>query len=389
MNKTSSTKKKQYRIVADENMPAIEHLFGDLAEITRLDGRSINSTVLQNADALLCRSITSVDQSLLENTAVKFVGTATIGTDHLDIPWLESQKIESEKIGSGSIESEKINWANAAGCNAAAVAQYVLSAVAFWCKSYNKPMQDVTIGIVGAGNVGTELARCLGLLSIKYLLCDPPLEQSGDPRQLVPMSDIMKCDVISLHVPIEKIGNYPTYHLIGSKELKQLSKEQLLINASRGAVIDNIALINSLSSSDSVKVILDVFEDEPNVSRQLLEQCLLSTSHIAGHTLEGKLRGSWLIYQAFCENFNIKNDKEESSIYPSPNQISLRDDNLISNLTAIYDIQSDSDALRFQDDEPIAVKFDRLRKNATQLANGNIRRDYSGWQFIGDFNLPL
>jgi len=365
---------KKYQIVADENMPAIEHLFGDLAEITRLDGRLINSSVLQKADALLCRSITEIDQSLLDNTSVKFVGTATIGTDHLDIPWLESQNI---------------SWANAAGCNAAAVAQYVLSAVAFWCQSHSSSMKEMTIGIVGAGNVGTELARCLDLLSINYLLCDSPLEQAGDHRQFFSMNDIMKCDVISLHVPIKKSGNYPTYHLIGSKELSQLSKAQLLINASRGAVVDNLALTNCLSSAYSVEAVLDVFEDEPNVSRQLLEQCLLSTPHIAGHTLEGKLRGSWLIYQAFCEYFDIKNDKEESSIYPSSNQITLRDDNLISNLTAIYDIQSDSDALRFQDDEPIAIKFDRLRKNATQLANGNIRRDYSGWQFIGDSNFPL
>jgi len=374
MKKNPSIKRKGYSIVVDENMPGIDHLFDDLADVIRVEGRRIDHSILKGADALLCRSITQVTKALLQNTSVKFVGSATIGIDHLDIAWLDSQGI---------------SWANAAGCNAAAVAQYVLSAVAFWCQSNQKTIEDLTIGIVGAGNVGTELARCLDQLSIKYLLFDPPLERAEDHRKFVSMNDIMECDVISLHVPMETTGDDPTYHLMGLKELNLLSEHQLLINASRGAVVDNRALEIYLSNKNSANVILDVFESEPNIPRRLLEHCLLATPHIAGHTLEGKLRGSWIIYQNFCQYFDINAEKTEDSLYPSPNQIKLISDDLIANLLAIYDVCSDSNALTINDDEPISTKFDRLRKNATQLANGKTRRDYSGWHYVGGYQLPL
>ncbi len=368
---------KPYRIVADQNMPGIDELFGEFAEITYLQGRAINNQLLSDADALLCRSITRVDQTLLQNTKVQFVGTATIGTDHLDIDWLESQQI---------------SWANAAGCNAAAVAQYVLSGMAFWCRAKHHDIKQLKVGIVGAGNVGTELARCFDLLEIQYLLCDPPLESRGDGRSLVSFEEIFKCDVISLHVPITDNGIYPTRHIINQSRLIQLSENQLLINASRGAVVDNQSLTEYLSDTDSstkpASVILDVFENEPNVAMALIDKCFLATPHIAGHTLEGKMRGSWMIYEAFCKVFKIQNIDEESSLYPPMNQISLNNDDLAEGLVALYDIKSDSDAL-LVDSEPMATRFDRLRKNATQLADGTTRRDYTGWQFWGEYRLPL
>lgn len=368
---------KKYRIVVDQNMPGIELLFGDFAEIIRAEGRKIDSQLLSNADALLCRSITRVDQELLQNTKVKFVGTATIGTDHLDIKWLESQQID---------------WANAAGCNAAAVAQYVLSGMAFWSQTTNRDIRKLKVGIVGAGNVGTELVRCLELLEMKYLLCDPPLKSIGDKRALVSFEEILKCDVISLHVPITYQGIYPTRHLIDHARLSQINKNKLLINASRGAVIDNKALVDYFSDSDSksetAEIILDVFEKEPDVPQELMENCLLTTPHIAGHTLEGKLRGSWMIFEAFCQSFNLQHNRKESDLYPQLNQIDLIGEQLAENLLALYDIRLDSDAFRTEGD-PVATRFDRLRKNAAQLADGTTRRDYSGWQFSGKYRLPL
>ncbi len=365
---------KKYRIVVDQNMPGIDELFGDFAEIVRSEGRSINNQILRDADALLCRSITQVNRELLKNTSVKFVGTATIGTDHLDIDWLESQQI---------------NWANAAGCNAAAVAQYVLSAMAFWSKLKDKNIKNLKVGIVGAGNVGTELARCFDLLDIQYLLCDPPLESIGDNRPMVSFETTFKCDVITLHVPITDQGPYPTRHLFDRANLSQLKENQLLINASRGAVIDNQSLAKYLSADQHTDVILDVFEGEPDVSIELINQCLLATPHIAGHTLEGKLRGSWMIFQAFCDAFKINTTRKQSDLYPQANQVSLMNEDLTDSLLALYDIQSDSQALRTDNSDPVAIRFDHLRKNATQLANGTVRRDYSGWQYSGDYRLPL
>ena len=364
---------KKYRIVVDQNMPGIELLYSDFAEIIPAEGRLINNRLVRNADALLCRSITQVNQSLLQDTKVKFVGTATIGTDHLDIDWLESNHIR---------------WANAAGCNAAAVAQYVLSGLAFWSLTQKCDIKKLKIGIVGAGNVGTELARCLDLLGIHYLLCDPPLESQGDKRSLVSFEEALKCDVISLHVPITNTGRYPTRHLIHQAILAQIKPNQLLINASRGAVIDNQALTDYLSDSKSAAIILDVFENEPDVPMELIEKCLLATPHIAGHTLEGKLRGSWLIFKAFCKAFDIATTRKESELYPQANQISLHNADLVESLLALYDIQSDSQALSFATTQ-VATRFDQLRKNANQMADGTIRRDYSGWQFLGEFQLPL
>ena len=366
--------RKKYQVVVDENMPGIDVLFSDIANIIRRDGRSITADCLQNTDALLCRSITSVTQELLQNSKLKFVGTATIGTDHLAIDWLDSQNIQ---------------WANAAGCNAAAVAQYVLSAIAYWSKNNSNDIQQLKVGIVGAGNVGTELARCLDLLKIDYLLCDPPLAAQGDPRSMVSLQQVLKCDVISLHVPLTIQGPHETKHLFNSSLLKKLTSHQLLINASRGAVIDNHALLGYLQKPNAARIILDVFENEPNPPIELLDGCLLATPHIAGHTLEGKLRGSWMIYQAFCHAFALKLNKTESELYPAYNQITLANDNLVEKLLAIYDIQAESNRFVQQNNETMAVKFDRLRKNATQLTNGYTRRDYSGWCYQGQINLPL
>jgi len=362
------------RIVVDQNMPGIERLFGGIAEIIKADGRCISAETLKNADALLCRSITKVNSELLQNSKVKFVGTATIGTDHLDTDWLESNSI---------------HWSNAAGCNAAAVAQYVLSAMAFWAKSTRRLFDGLTIGIVGAGNVGTELARCLKFLGINYRLCDPPLKNSGDQRDFVDLEQILKCDVITLHVPINNNGRNPTRHLFSKTVLSRLTNSQLLINASRGAVIDNLALSDYLEQSKSASVILDVFENEPSVPQKLLNQCLLATPHIAGHTLEGKLRGSWMIYRAFCGVFELQEKCTEEDLYPEKNEIFLVDKDITTQLLSLYDIQQESVAFRTKNTQSIAKRFDRLRQNATQMSNGRIRRDYSGWQFKGDIRLPL
>jgi len=365
----------KFKVVADENMPGIERLFNGVAKIIWADGRSINNTMLKDeeADALLCRSVTRVNRRLLQNTDVKFVGTATIGTDHLDREWLSAQNIQ---------------WANAAGCNAAAVAQYVLSAIAYWCTQKKRLFAESTVGIVGAGNVGSELARCFDQLGVRYSLYDPPLEVAGDKRTMVDFEQILECDVITLHVPLTEHGEYSTRHLFDKHRLSQLNDGQLLINASRGAIVDNGSLVDK-ALSVKTQVVLDVFEDEPDVPLPVLAQCLLATPHIAGHTLEGKLRGSWMIYQAFCRHFDLPVEHSERALYPADNQILLESDLLEEQLLTLYDINADSRRLRQSGGLSMAVHFDQLRKDATRLANGEFRRDYSGWQYKGKHRLPL
>ncbi len=346
-------------------MPGIDQLLGNRVEIQRVSGRDITKQHLLNADALLCRSVTQVDSALLNQTTVKFVGTATIGTDHLDKQWLADNGI---------------NWSSAAGCNAGAVAQYVISAICYWCLKLGKEMTSLTVGIVGAGNVGTELARCLSVLGVSYSIFDPPLQAKGDRREFVNFASILACDVISLHVPLTREGEYKTQDLIATDVLSQLASEQLLINSSRGEVINNTDLIHYLNTANSAQVVLDVFENEPNIPFPLLDLCLLTTPHIAGHTLEGKLRGSWMVYRAFCKNFNITVDAQEQNLYPTKKQLKPSNSRLEKQILEMYDVSLDSDSLKAIARDNVAMEFDELRRNAFQLKNGLIRRDYSGWE---------
>ena len=343
---------KKIKIIADESMPAIEQLFSSVANLVKISGRKITNQQLSNADALICRSTCLVNRKLVENTPIKFIGTATIGIDHLDTSWLDKNKIP---------------WANAAGCNAEAVAQYVLSAMAYWCRTNDKDITSLRVGIIGAGNVGTALAKHLDKLQISYLLSDPPLEEKGDRRNFSSLLDILSCDVVTIHVPLVKTGKYSTYHMFDEQLFKSLGSEQLLINAARGSVIDNLVLENYLQKSDSAQVVLDVFENEPNISKKLVKQSLLATPHIAGHTLEGKLRGSYLVYKAFCNYFNLPIAIEEDSLYPAKNRLDSSSSDLEGCLLDIYDIESQSNLFKLANTEELPSRFDKLRKNATQL----------------------
>ena len=366
---------KRLKIVADENMPGLQSLFSDIADIKLAKGREISKDTLLGADALLCRSITKANSLLLANSKIQFVGTATIGTDHLDIDWLNQNKI---------------TWTNAAGCNAPAVGQYVLSAIAYWCLNSGRAMKELTVGIIGAGNVGTVLAKYLELLGINYKLCDPPLQEKGDKRSFDTLDSILNCNVISIHVPLieenylTNVNNHPTHYLISKSNLKKLRDNQLLINASRGAVINNQDLDDYLKTPNAASIILDVFENEPNVRTSLVKNCLLATPHIAGHTLEGNLRGSWLVYLAFCKRFGIKVNKQEFDLYPNKNTADLSNLSLEKSILVLYDIFSDSKQFQELADYRLAQEFDHLRKNAVLLSSGVTRRDYNGWNIEND-----
>jgi len=348
-------------------MPHVEQLFGDFADISKVNGREINASHVKTADALLVRSITPVNQGLLDNSSVSFVGTATIGVDHLDTQWLSQRQI---------------CWANAAGCNASAVAQYVLSGVAFWLKKTGKKLCDIKVGIVGAGNVGSQLAGCLQKLAVDYCLNDPPLERTADRRHFVGMDEILKCDVITFHVPITRHGDEATWHLVDKLFLAQIQPGQLLINAARGEVIDNQALYQYLQLDQTADVILDVFENEPQINLALANRCLLATPHIAGHTLEGKSRGSFMVYQALCEHFGITQTVDDSALFPPLNQFdsSLEFLDELECLLQIYNIKKDSERLLSGPEDHIGEHFDGLRKNYASFFNPLPRRDFSGWR---------
>ncbi|MCW8092582.1 4-phosphoerythronate dehydrogenase [Alteromonas sp. ASW11-130] len=274
------------KILFEDSIPKGHEYFADIGNVSSFPAGQLKQSHLQDVSILVVRSTTPINRSVLgEDSHIKFVTTATAGTNHLD---------------KGFLDQANIPWGSAAGCNARAVAEWVISALLVADEQNRLDLSNATVGIVGAGNVGSMLASLLDAMHVNYKLCDPPLKKSGDKRNLCAFSDILKCDVISLHVPYTSSGDDPTENLIGQEELHQMHGHQILINACRGEVIDEQALKLRMQQSNPPVLILDVFDHEPDIDTALLPYCFLATPHIAGHTVEGKLRGTQMVYEQVC-----------------------------------------------------------------------------------------
>ncbi|MFT5756688.1 MAG: erythronate-4-phosphate dehydrogenase [Alteromonadaceae bacterium] len=345
------------KIYYDENMPFAKEFFGDLGQLQPFSGRDVSAEQVKDADVLLVRSITKVNKALLQqNNNCKFVGTATIGVDHIDQTYLTNRNI---------------TFSSAPGCNAISVAEYVMSALVIMSERYLIDLFSLTVGIVGAGNTGTKLTEKLDALGINYLLCDPLLvEESDDSRQFSTLDDVLKCDVISLHVPITTKGEHATYHLLNEQRLGCLKDSQILINACRGEVIDNQCLLNLKKQGLKTKIILDVWENEPNILIDLIDYTDIASAHIAGYSLEGKARGTEMLYQALCKTLNIAPEKQLSQFLPSAqiDYIEIKQDFneiLLNQLVKmVYDVRRDDAIFRQKIDRQqlTAQSFDNIRK---------------------------
>jgi len=273
------------RIVADENIPLLDAFFAHFGEIRRLTGRSIDRAAVADADILLVRSVTPVTRELLEGSPVRFVGTCTIGTDHLDLDYFREAGIQ---------------WSSAPGCNARGVVDYVLGSLLTLAEIEGVDLNQRTYGVVGAGQVGGRLVNVLKGLGWNVLVCDP-LRQASEGGDFVSLDEIVqRCDVISLHTPLDKTGEHPTWHLFDHPLLQQLQQGCWLINAARGPVVDNDALYDVLLEREDLQAVLDVWEGEPRVNAALADLCVIATPHIAGYSLDGRQRGTAQIYQALC-----------------------------------------------------------------------------------------
>lgn len=348
-------------IVADENIPLLDSFFGDIGEIRRVSGRTMSADDVRDADILLVRSVTRVGRELLEGSRVRFVGTATIGTDHVDREWLERNGI---------------SFSAAPGCNANSVAEYVLSILSLHAEQ--RGLEDwtrISVGIVGVGNVGGEIAHKLDRLGFDIRLCDPPRaerEEEGGP-QFVSLAEALECDVVTLHTPLTKEQPYSTYHMIGERELDALTSDQLLINAGRGEVVDTVALQARLKQGDAPLVALDVWEQEPRISPDLVDQLWLATPHVAGYSLEGKVQGTEMIYQALSRFLGLPVRKKAGQFLPEPalSKVSFtsaadEDDAVRIALRVCYDPRRDDTRLRAAmggSADERAAAFDRLRRD--------------------------
>ena len=340
------------KIVVDENMPYAQELFSRKGEVVRVPGRPLPVEELQDAQALMVRSVTPVNTQLVTNTPLAFVGSATAGTDHVEL---------------ADLEAAGVAFSAAPGCNAIAVVEYVLSALLLLAERDGYALCDKTIGIVGVGNVGSRLqARCEAL-GMKVLLCDPPRADRGDKETFLSLEDIAtQADILTFHTPLIKQGAYQTWHCVDRDLLETLRPGCVLINACRGAVVDNQALKQVLTERNDLRVVLDVWEPEPGLDQQLLAQIDIATAHIAGYTLEGKVRGTTQLYEAWTAFIGQPEHITLSELLPQPDISTVNvtgefSQSLLKRLAhLVYDVRRDDALLRLH----IADEggFDRLRK---------------------------
>ncbi|NVZ26569.1 4-phosphoerythronate dehydrogenase PdxB [Pseudomonas gingeri] len=345
-------------IVADENIPLIDAFFAGFGEIRRLPGRAIDRAAVAGADVLLVRSVTPVSRELLEGSAVRFVGTCTIGTDHLDLDYFQEAGI---------------HWSSAPGCNARGVVDYVLGSLLTLAEIEGAELARRTYGVIGAGEVGGRLIKVLRGLGWKVLVCDPP-RQAAEGGDYVDLEQIIEqCDVISLHTPLTRSGALSTWHLLDRQRLGRLRPGTWLINAARGPVVDNAALRDVLLEREDLQAVLDVWEAEPQVDVELAELCVIGSPHIGGYSLDGKQRGTAQIYQAYCAFIGQAPVVSLDDLLPAPGlaQIILNADcdpawAMAMICRAVYDPRRDDADFRRSLTGNVAeqrVAFDLLRKH--------------------------
>jgi erythronate-4-phosphate dehydrogenase len=362
------------KILFDENMPYAKEFFSDIVgndtELLSFSGRDLTPEQVIDADVLLVRSITQVNEALLhKNNTLSFVGTATIGTDHVDQTYLAKRNVA---------------FHSAPGCNAVSVAEYVISALVILAERYLFDLTQLTVGIVGGGNTGTRLSEKLSALGIRYKICDPLLAANpNDLREFASLDEMLECDVISLHVPKVMGGEHPTYHLLNESRLSNLKDDQILISACRGEVIDNNALLALKKSGHGLKLVLDVWEGEPQVLTPLIEHTEIATAHIAGYSLEGKSRGTEMLYQALCQHINNAPVCQLKALLPTANisrvELNQEYNEIVLNqlVKMVYDVRRDDAIFRQQ---LSSQGFDALRKNYPT------RREFSSVQVILSLN---
>jgi erythronate-4-phosphate dehydrogenase len=340
------------RVVIDDKIPFIKGILEPFAEVVYFPGSKIDKHIIKEADALIVRSRTLCDKNLLEGSRIKFVATATIGYDHIDTNWCEANGIE---------------WTNAAGCNSSSVQQYMASTLVYLSKKFNFKFEDRTLGVIGVGNVGKKIVRLAEILGMRVVLNDPPIARQRGPCGYVSLDGlIQEADIISLHVPLNYNGDDKTYHLIDELKLKKFNQGTILINTSRGEVVDNLALKNVLKSGILKNAVLDVWEKEPDIDLELMKMLDIATPHIAGYSADGKANGTAMSVRALSKYFNLGIDNWFPENIPLPSfpviTINAKNKTVQEAISEViektYEVKSDDERLR-----KVPQDFEKQRGN--------------------------
>lgn len=349
------------KIIADQNIPFVKECFSCIGDVTLVSGRMMLPEIVKDADILLVRSITKVNADLLAGSSVKFVATATIGTEHVDQDYLAANDV---------------GFASAPGSNANSVAEYIIAALLVLGKKYKFRLEGKSIGIVGVGNVGSKVEAKCQALGMNVVLNDPPLQRKTSDVKYRPLDELYDCDFITMHTPLTQDGPDPTYHLAGETFFASTKPGVFFLNSARGKVQDEAALKAAMQNGKFGGVVLDVWETEPKVDFWLLQNVDLSTPHIAGYSYDGKVAGMIMIYQAACEYFGLKATKTATHFLPDPevpeiivtfDKLKEDDEMLIHDIVQqVYVINRDDFNMREILLQPVneqAAWFDGLRKN--------------------------
>lgn len=356
------------KIVADDKIPNLKGVFEPYAKVVYKPGKDIVKSDVQDADVLIVRTRTKCNEGLLKGTKVKMVATATIGTDHMDLAWLESAGIK---------------WCNAPGCNSGSVRQYIASLLSHLILGGTVP-SETTVGIVGVGMVGSKIETLAKTLGFKVLLNDPPRQRREGGTGFCDLPELLRnSDIVTFHTPLNRDGRDISFHLLNGDTLSQLKEGAIVINSSRGEVTDTQTMLEGLEKGKISRLALDVWENEPNIDPALHQKVWIGTPHIAGYSVDGKANGTIMTVHAIAEEFGLPLTQwqPESLAMPPYPLIKLAGSNEEPYITAARAILSSYNIL--DDDARLRAKPDEFEK---QRGAYPLRREFHVWKIAPHAN---
>lgn len=337
-------------LIIDDAVPYAQALFSQFGNVISLPGKDIQAKHVQKADALIVRSRTQVNSDLLKNSNISFVGSTVVGLDHIDQPYLQQRNIE---------------FYSAQGCNANSVAEYVITNIMMLAEQHQFNLSQKSIGIIGVGHVGKLVAHKAKSLGMTILLNDPPRAEAEHDKTFVSLDEALNADIITVHTPLTKNGKFPTYHLISKQQLSNIQPHQIMINAARGGIIDEEEWIKTKTLAN----IIDCWENEPEINPALYQQAQIATPHIAGHSLDAKIAGSHMVYQALCNFWQQPAQEDWKAALPLPPSLlkttltGQPQADILAILNKCYNPQNDDLAIRSKNIIDTHKKYEYYRRH--------------------------